>query len=70
MTPKEQAEKLIREYYTFGIRKEGQTLSWEEAKECALICVNQIIKALRKGLPDVGVGKGYWYNVRKEIQTS
>ena len=46
MTPKEKAEEVIRKYYTFGINKEGQTLSWHECKQCALIEVNAIIKVL------------------------
>lgn len=46
MTPKEKAEEVIRKYYTFGINKEGQTLSWYEAKQCASIEVNSIIELL------------------------
>ena len=46
MTPKEKAEEVIRKYYTFGINKEGQTLSWHECKQCALIEVNSIIEVL------------------------
>ena len=43
MTPKQKAELLIRKYYTFGINKEGQTLSWHESKQCALIAVDALI---------------------------
>jgi hypothetical protein len=39
LTPEQRAEQLVREYYTFGINKEGQTLSWLESKQCALIAV-------------------------------
>lgn len=46
MTPKEKTEEVIRKYYTFGINKEGQTLSWHECKQCALIEVNSIIEVL------------------------
>lgn len=52
MTPKEKAEELIRKYYTWGIRKEGQTLSWLESKQCALIAVDEIIEV------------AYWNNVK------
>jgi len=38
------------------------------SKQCALICVNEIIKSLINGLPEVGLGKGFWYNVREEIE--
>lgn len=44
MTPKKKAKKLIRKYYTFGINKEGQTLSWHECKQCALIAVDEILR--------------------------
>lgn len=46
MTPKEKSEEVIRKYYTFGINKEGQTLSWHECRQCALIEVNSIIEVL------------------------
>lgn len=42
----QKAEEVIRKYYTFGINKEGQTLSWHECKQCALIEVNSIIEVL------------------------
>ena len=38
------------------------------AKICALIAVHEIIKALRKDLPEIGKGKGYWQEVKKEIE--
>jgi hypothetical protein len=42
----EKAEEVIRKYYTFGMNKEGQTLSWHECKQCASIEVNSIIEVL------------------------
>ena len=38
------------------------------AKQCALIAVHEIIKALRKDLPEIGLGKGYWFSVKQEIE--
>ena len=69
MTPKEKAKKLVDEFYKnmFDI-KLSDTHIMETAKQCALITVNEIIKALRKGLPEIGLGKGYWYNVKQEIK--
>ena len=61
MTPKQKAELLIRKYYTFGINKEGQTLSWHESKECALIAVDEIIN-------NVELYSTYWQEVKQEIQ--
>lgn len=43
MTPQEKANELVRKYYTWGINKEGQTLSWLESKQCALIAVDQLV---------------------------
>jgi hypothetical protein len=68
MTPKEKAEELLRKYYTFGINKEGQTLSWLEAKQCALICVDEILKD-REEIDGMRViNDPYWLEVKKEIE--
>jgi predicted N-formylglutamate amidohydrolase len=40
----------------------------KKAKEIALKLVKHIIKALRKDLPEIGQGKGYWSEVKKEIE--
>jgi len=45
-TPKEKAEELVRKYYTFGLNNPAQSFSWYECKQCALITVDEIIKAL------------------------
>jgi hypothetical protein len=44
MTPKEEAKELVRKYFIFGIKKEGQTLSLYECNKCALIAVDEILK--------------------------
>jgi hypothetical protein len=69
MKTKEKAEELVRKYYTFGINKEGQTLSWYECKQCALIAVDEML-----GL-GVVVGSDlsdlfyiYWKEVKQEIE--
>ena len=72
MTPKEKAEELIRKYYTWGIRKEGQTLSWLESKQCALIAVDEILEELDH-LPFDNQSFGtfkmkYWQEVKTEIE--
>ncbi len=70
MTLKEKAEELIRKYYTFGINKQGQTLSWYECKKCALIAVDEILNddwyiATRE---DLIARKEYWNEVKQEIE--
>lgn len=70
MTPKEKAEQLIRKYYSFGINKEGQTLSWDESKQCALIAVDEIINNSLKYMGcDLNDGEIiYWQEVKQEIE--
>jgi len=71
LSPKEKAKELV-EYYAetvkpidFGVMLERD---WKTSKQCALIAVDEIIKALRKSLPEIGKGKGYWYSVKQEIK--
>lgn len=67
-TPKEKAEELFQKFYNnygyYGIPVDAI----KNSKQCALIAVNEIIKALRKDLPKIGLGKGYWYDVKQEIE--
>ena len=67
MTQKEKAEELVRKYYTWGIRKEGQTLSWLESKQCALIAVDEILNVI----PDNNgwqTKREYLQEVKQEIE--
>lgn len=67
MTPQKKAEELVRKYYTWGINKEGQTLSWFEAKQLALIAVDEIMQAMDDIiLPNPF--KQYWNQVKQEIE--
>ena len=74
MTPKEKASQLLTRFY-LSLPNNGSFTGlnninrrWEEGKNCALIAVDEIIKALRKDLPEIGLGKGYWYDVKQEIE--
>jgi hypothetical protein len=70
MTPKEKAKELINKYlkckdvsnyyYVIPIQ--------DDAKQCALIAVDEIIKALRKDLAIFELGKGFWQEVKQEIE--
>ena len=72
MTPKEKAEELVEKFECY-VDYQGDNWSTEidtmliNAKKCALIAVSEIIKALRKNLPEIGLGKGYWHSVKQEI---
>lgn len=72
MTPKQHAEKIINEYLPIFDLVEGYSVSQmasyceNKAKECALICVNEIIKQSENwGVVSV---RYYWKNVKKEIE--
>lgn len=62
--PKDKAKELVDKY--------DNTLTYLEskskAKECALIAVNEIIKALRKDLAIFELSKGFWQEVKKELE--
>jgi len=72
MTPQEKAEELIRKYYRWGLHKDGQSLSWLESKECALIAVDEIFQNVYDDRATIGrlnlTDKEYWTEVKKEIE--
>jgi uncharacterized protein (UPF0333 family) len=68
MTPKEKAKELVSKYIHLAKQTTGENGTIYNSKQCALIAVDEITKALRKGLPEIGVGKGYWYSVKQEIE--
>jgi hypothetical protein len=72
MTPKEKADELIRKYYRWGLHKDGQSLSWLESKECALIAVDEILQNVYDDRATIGrqnlTDKEYWTEVKKEIE--
>jgi hypothetical protein len=72
MTPKEKADELIRKYYRWGLHKDGQSLSWLESKECALIAVDEILQNVYDDRATIGrqnlTDKEYWTEVKQEIE--
>ena len=72
MTPKEKAEELVDKFYQttpneyfvnepIGIK--GRYKSWEQAKQCALIAVNEIIEFME--VDDFDSDTCYWANHSK-----
>ena len=60
MTPKEKARELVDKYYhLFSVELEN-TIADYEAKECAIIAVDEIIKEL--------FYNKYWLEVKQEIE--
>ena len=72
MTPKEKCDELIDKFVDASVVEEEENYfhprPYSLAKQCALIVVNEIIKTFRKDLPEIGLGKGFWYSVKQEIE--
>jgi hypothetical protein len=67
MTPQEKAKELFDKMYQTHSASASDITKYF-AKQCALIAVQEIIKALRKGVPEIGLGTGYWASVKQEIE--
>jgi hypothetical protein len=68
MTPKEKAEELINKMWVYAIiNKNG---SWNNAKQCALIAVDEILANIEPSVSmDVIAARiEYWQQVKSEIQ--
>ena len=80
MTPKEKAGELVDKFYQttpneyfvnepIGIK--GRYKSWEQAKQCALIAVDEILNA-NPNYPEFKENEGtpirYWEVVKQEIE--
>jgi len=72
MTPKEKAQELIRKYYRLGLHQDGQSLNWMEAKQCAIIAVDEILQNVYDDRATIGrrnlTDKEYWTEVKQEIE--
>ena len=66
-TPKAQAEAIVREYYTWGINKQGSTLSWYECKQLAKQRMVQILDIIGDAILYKEKKRQFWKDVEKEI---
>jgi hypothetical protein len=68
MTPKEKAEELVNKYLrTYPIYDNPTVVisyTNNEAKICALIAVDEILKVIHTNMEDK-----YWQNVKQEIES-
>lgn len=60
MTAKDKANRL----HTLMYGKFESGVTWEEAKRCALICVNEV----RDNLPLITDIQNYWIEIKNEIE--
>jgi hypothetical protein len=69
MKPKEKAEELIKKF-SFNTRCFSETKGWEDsffdAKQCALIAVDEMIEELI--VTDFANRFSYWQQVKQEIE--
>jgi uncharacterized protein YdaT len=63
MTPKEKAIELYNKMYETGFKPRNALIRTEQAKECALIAVDEIIKSNAMLPPNLN-----WQEVKKEIE--
>jgi hypothetical protein len=65
MTPQEKAIELVEKYYhLFSVELEN-TIDYREAKQCALIAVDEILKTFDITTPSQ---IEYWHFVEQEIE--
>jgi len=63
MTPKQKADELIEQFFDANL-----SLSISHAKQCALIAVDEIIKALNDHSDEiVTINTDYWQAVKDEL---
>lgn len=74
MTPKEKAEQLIGKYFDTFVNDEEEYYSgtaWRLSKKCALIAVDEIMKAIPDASDDDSPYNHelvYWQDVKQEIE--
>jgi hypothetical protein len=64
MTPKEKAEELVEKFMLWKFQK--CELSKKQAKQCALIAVDELIYETQFEVPNIR--QKYWINVKQEIE--
>lgn len=71
MTPKEKAKELVENYYhLFSVELEN-TINYREAKQCALIAVDELMKYAENSYYNKDLIKGaklYFQEVKQEIE--
>ena len=76
MTPKEKAEELFNKFHIEVLDREGTSaMNGFEAKQCALIAVDEIIRTLNDDIRDINVVGNilldlleWWREVEQEIE--
>ena len=76
MTPEEKAKELVYSFISY-VHEDGSCYGnheniIENAKQCALICVDEILEATKVRVPTVAMAywkyNSYWEQVKNEIE--
>jgi predicted RNA-binding protein len=67
MTPQEKAEELLKKYFRDSDLL-VEDLTWIQAKECALIAVDEILKDKEEIDGMRIINDPYWIEVKQEIE--
>ena len=65
MTAKDKAKELIQLFYNKQCSHSITELAYKSAKQCALICVDEILREIPKRFDSEEI---YWEKVKKEIE--
>ena len=70
MTPKEKAKELVDIYKIFVIGRNDSVIEKQNAKQCALIAVDEIIASnpIAFDEEDNCIEKNWWKEVKQQIQ--
>jgi hypothetical protein len=70
MTPKEKAQELVDIYKIFVIGRNDSVIEKQNAKQCALIAVDEIIASnpIAFDEDDNCIAKQWWQEVKQEIE--
>jgi hypothetical protein len=69
MTPKDNATQLFEKYYYLygeGVKLSGESMSLEDARQCALLAVGEIIAIFQSQMPPLTAE--YYREVRRHLE--
>jgi hypothetical protein len=70
MSPKEKSKEILNRFYCVPDARGLYMMQEYQAKECALIAVDELIKdnLHNENIVNGGLNAEYWFDVKKEIE--
>jgi len=71
ITPKEMADQLVKRFHPMtytAVHEQDTTGEYADAIRCALIAVDEILKAVESDWGFMGVRQDYWREVKTELE--